>query len=623
MVQCASGKTREQWLTQNCFGVNLFMMATKKYGSTKFDGPNELSIEFHLIRNADERAKAGTTLLEHYLNAEKLLWPEDDQHRWSRLAMKSLVENKVSVFMGSANSAKTTAMSKHALIDFFIFPHTSLALISSTEKRSLELKVWGRIKSLFNRARRAHLWLPGFILESAMVINVDDVDDDGEFARELNRGIVCVPCVSGGRFVGMGKFQGAKPPHTPGKNDGLLKHYGDEAAVMQASFLDAYTNWMSNSNFKGAMAGNPTDISDPLCTAGEPEGGWDAFIDTAKTQEWTSKWYGAHVISFDGRDSPNNDQPGKKYPYLVDSSFIEQLERTHGSDSWQLFQQGIGKPSKGMVSNRVLTIGFCEQHKAFETPLWKKTPTMLLGACDPAYGGGDRCVWITGRIGVDAEDRQLLQIDIPEVIPIKLNSAAEPEQQIVAFIKSKCENLGIPPENVFYDSFGRGTLGAFFAELFGKNSPVPVDSGKRPSDRPVRFDLMTEDNGKRRPIRCDEHYSKFVTEMWFSVREAVHSEQIRSLPRTVAEEFQMRLFKVVSGNRVEIENKEDLKERIKKSPDLADGCAILVEGARQRGFRIERIGANVEPSPQQNDKWLTDLARKRYKWNQSKQLQTN
>jgi hypothetical protein len=38
------------------------------------------------------------------------------------------------------------------------------------------------------------------------------------------------------------------------------------------------------------MGGNPTDISDPLCTAAEPVGGWDSFIDTGKTQEWTSRW---------------------------------------------------------------------------------------------------------------------------------------------------------------------------------------------------------------------------------------------------------------------------------------------------------------------------------------------
>lgn len=307
------------------------MAATfSKYGYEWPAGTDPLAIEFQMIRLADGKIKT-----PHYLAAHKLLWPEDEQHRWFILGLKTVVENKVTVMLGCASSGKTYIMAIHALIDFFCFPETSLALVSSTDIRSLELKVWGRFKTLFNRARRNYPWLPGYALDSKMTITPDDIDDDNQVARELNRGIVCVPCVSGGRFIGMGKFQGAKPPHSPGKADGLLKHYGDEAAVMQSSFLDAYTNWTVSPGFKGVMCGNPTDISDPLCVAAEPVGGWDEFIDTGKTQEWISQWYKARVIAFDGRDTPNNDDPKKVYPYLVSSEWVESMKQTHGEDSWQ------------------------------------------------------------------------------------------------------------------------------------------------------------------------------------------------------------------------------------------------------------------------------------------------
>jgi hypothetical protein len=36
-----------------------------------------------------------------------------------------------------------------------------------------------------------------------------------------------------------------------------------------------------------------------------------------------------------------------------------------------------------------------------------------------------------------------------------------------------------------------------------------------------------------------------------------------------------------------------MKERLKKSPDLMDWCCVALEGARQLGFQIQRIGRNV------------------------------
>ena len=587
-----------------------------KYGIEWPVGTDPLTLEFTMIRNVPHGKGA-----VHYLASHRLLWPEDEQHRWFVLGLKTIVENKVSVFLGCASSGKTYTMAAHALIDFFCYPNNSLALISSTEKRSLEIKVWGRVKELFNRARNRYPWLPGYVLDSSMSIVPDDIDAEHEVARELNRGLVCVPCVSGGRFVGMGKFQGAKPPHSPGKNDGILKHYGDEAAVMQPSFLDAYTNWTVSTGFKGVMSGNPTDISDPLCVAAEPDGGWDAFIDNGKTQEWFSKWYHAKVIAFDGRDSPNNDDPKKFYPFLVSTEWVESLRLTHGDDSWQLYQQGIGKPSRGMVSNRVITIGLCERNKAFDAAVFKDTSFTDIYALDPAYGGGDRCVGGSIRIGTMLDGSQVIQVTPPEVVPIRLNSNQEPEDQIAEFVFARMRDMGIQSQNCFYDSFGRGTLGFSFAKIFGASCPVPVDSGARPTSRPVRFDLfIDEKDGGRRLKRCDEHYSKFVTEMWFSTREAIESQQIRELPRNVADEGQSRLFEVVSGNRVEVESKDDMKQRIRKSPDLYDWFSIAVEGARQRGFKIKRIG---QPIPQKRKPdWLDHRLQEQRELDQARRLKS-
>ena len=565
-----------------------------------------LDIEFCMVRQEYGRPAA----TPHYLAAHRLLWPEDQQNRWFVQGLTRLCEHKICVFLGPASSNKTYLFVVKALIEFWVFPRKSLAIISTTDIISLERKVWGRLKTMFNRGREHYPELPGFVLDSKRQVTPDEVDEYNEVARSLAYGIGTVACVSNGKFVGMGKFQGAKPPHTPGQHDGILTHYGDEAAVMQPSFLDAYANWMVSDGFKGAMGGNPTDISDPLCTAAEPPGGWDGFVDTGKTQEWTSRWYDAHVVAFDGRDTPNNDDPPNRFPYLISQRFIDLMAKTHGLDSWQYFQQAVGKPSRGMVSNRVITIGLCERHHAFDPALWKGTPNTKLYALDPAYGGGDRCIGRELEFGTSKDGLEILRIGAPENVPIRFNCGIEPEDQIAGFIWQRLQSLGIKPENCFYDSFGRGTLGFAFAKKFGAVCPVPVDSGGRPTERPVRFDLLVEEkNGLRRPKRCDEHYSKFVTEMWFSIREAIESEQVRELPLETAREGQLRLFEIVAGNKVEVEGKDDMKERVKKSPDDFDCLAVGVEGARRLGFRIERIGREVKPADGKEEDFFETEAR--------------
>ena len=65
-----------------------------------------------------------------------------------------------------------------------------------------------------------------------------------------------------------------------------------------------------------------------------------------------------------------------------------------------------------------------------------------------------------------------------------------------------------------------------------------VNFGGSPTKRPVSSDeyVIDKDSGAKRLKRCDEHYIKFVTELWFSVRLVVMSRQMRNLPRDVADE---------------------------------------------------------------------------------------
>lgn len=591
-----------------------------KYGVKWPEGFSALGIELSCIRKGgtweDKGKQFGMGLFHHYREAQSLCWPNEVHNRWSDLALKTIIESEITILMGCSDSQKTSAMAKFMLLDYWAFPKDTLWLISSTDYRGAEGRIFGRAKDLFNEAKAAYPALAGRALESKYCITTDIIDEAGIAARSLTRGILLVPLRRGGMKQSMSALVGYKAPR--------LRHAGDEISMASVEFLDAYINWYGKEDFKGLMAGHPLDTTDPLCIAGEPVEGWEGFVDDGKTQTWKSKWFNASVIAFDGRDSPNFEFPiganGKvKYPFIIGPKKLNAVGDTYGRESWQFYQQCIGKPMPGADVWRVITKRMCEEHHAFDEVNWDGATTKIYGL-DPAYGGEDRCVGTLAEYGTEAiTGKQVIKFGLPEIIPINPASRLEPEEQIAFYVNNRLRELNIDPSHCFYDSFGRGTLGFAFARMMGANCPVPVDSGAKPTRRPVRFDLfVTEPDGRKRHKRCDEHYSKWITEGWMSVRQTIESEQMRELPMETAREFWLRKYEIVLGNKEELEPKDELKKRTNRSPDLADSAVFCLEGARQRGFKIKRSGEGIETK--KKDDWLTKQVELQIEFNQSRQL---
>ena len=118
-----------------------------------------------------------------------------------------------------------------------------------------------------------------------------------------------------------------------------------------------------------------------------------------------------------------------------------------------------------------------------------------------------------------------------------------------------------------------------------------INFGGAATDEPVSNDLFILDQrtGQRRHKKANEHYSKYVTQLYFSVRAAVESRQVRDLPKKVAEEFCMREWYMVHGDRYELETKLECKERMGESPNFADSAAVAMQAAIKLGFLIESL----------------------------------
>jgi hypothetical protein len=467
------------------------------------------------------------------------------------------------------NSGKTFSMAKFVLTDWWARPDKAIWLVSSTELRGAELRIWGVLKDLFNQAREIQRGLPGTVLEHMHAITTDAICTDNSEGRLLTKGIVFVPAKRGQTFIGLGAFQGIKPQ--PG---GRLGHAGDELSAMPAIFLDVYANFVGKENFKSVMSGNPFDLDDTLCRAAEPLEGWDSWHDTGKTQTWRSKFYNAQVVAFDGRDSPNFDYPPDqptRYKYLIGRKKIEAVGRTHGKDSWQWFMQCVGKPRPGAVARRVVTRAMCETYHAFDEVTWLGEPTIKIGFLDAAYGGmgGDRCIAGYIEFGKDVNGHVVIACHPFVLVPVKVNRFVLPEDQIANFIRDYMQSVKVEPQNFFFD--GRGSLAVALSRLWSPKVEA-VEFGGRATERPVSNDTFMWDGDRktRRLQRCDELYSRFVTELWFAVHMVIISDQMRQLPQDVAAELCRREWDYVQNGKIEVETKEEMKLRTGESPDLAD-----------------------------------------------------
>ena len=124
-----------------------------KYGLNWPSDKEPMEIERYCIRKGggwvENGVRRGAGLFAHYRSMESLLWPEDDHHRWSDQILRALLEERLTVLQGARDTGKTRTVSKWALCDYWCFPEDTLILMTSTDRRGLQLRIWGDIKKLF------------------------------------------------------------------------------------------------------------------------------------------------------------------------------------------------------------------------------------------------------------------------------------------------------------------------------------------------------------------------------------------------------------------------------------------------------------------------------------------
>lgn len=594
------------------------MAQIQRYGFWFDDQTPALQIEIEMIRHGGQwKGKHGQLLgmglAYHFKQFIKIVWPHIKFHKWLDMTIDNYIAHRGMVLVGPASSGKTLAATLCAMVDYYCWPECTSIIVCSTTRDRLEERILGEIKKL-HRLATDQFPLPGSLIEGKQRIITDDRDEAKE-GRDFRNGIIGVPVLRGNEVAGMGSFAGIK--------NARVRLIADELSLCPRIVVDSIANLDKNPDFKFIGLGNPKETTDALGVMAEPApdlGGWDGGIDqTPVTKFWRCRRPDTVCLQFVGSDSPNLD--GKLGIPLLTQAQIDRDVAFYGKESLWYSMMNQGMMPRGQGARRVITRQLCVKHHALESPLWLNENRTRIAGLDAAYRGvgGDRCVFCHMEFGLESEAiadlgqrtvenlvnqtmgtperRMIIALIETLIVPLKPGEfdKVSPEDQIVAFVRAQCDARNIPPEHFFFDSGMRTSLVSSFSRLWS-NKVVPIDCGGRPSERQVSYEIEQ---------RCCDFYSKYISEMWYSVRLAIEAEQFRGMTEDAMLEFCAREYTIVGANKTEVEIKANVKAKTGRSPDLADCVAVALEGARRLGFVIRRLDSADKPKA--DDRWKWEL----------------
>jgi len=498
-------------------------------------------------------------LCDELWNHDELPEPLMVKHPWAESMIQAVIQNKYVSIGGAASSGKSHTMAAWGILNWLAAPRDTLVLLTSTTLREARKRIWGSVISLLTVLEGA----PFKIRDS--IGNVAYVNENGTLIEKA--GLSLIAAERSKTREAVGKFIGIKQ-----KNVILI---ADELSELSTAILQAgLSNLSKNPSFSLVGLSNPASRWDAFGEWSEPAKGWDS-IDPNIEDSWKTKWGGLYK-RYDGERSPNILAGETVYPWLPTEEKIEEDKALLGQESRGYYRMVRAVFFDSDETDGVYTDVELVKSGAMSTIEWQGTPTPIAG-CDPAFtNGGDRTILYTGYVGYDKSGQFVCQLD--EAISLSddaTNKAVPRSYQIVQQIKDECKKRNIAPSNLGIDSTGAGSpLADILAAEFGDDI-LRVSFGGKASDKRVSTNSKLVGN---------ELYVNRVTELWFVGKEFCRTKQLFGITNELAQEVVGRKYDMVKGStlRMKLESKPEYKNRLGKSPDLADAAFICIDVARQR-----------------------------------------
>jgi len=487
---------------------------------------------------------------------------------------------------GCASSGKTFSVAACIVIDWLCAPDCTSTYVASTSLDASEDRLWGKVCTLYRIAMRnlqakyGSVAAIGNLVEYRRMIVFESIDTR-DTERDYTNAIKALAFPRGGE----GK---RSVENTRGRKNARMRLFLDELAEMDLYALDTRVNLGANPDFIfGGMANPSNTANNPHTELCQPDDvlEWDAV--TRYTKQWKTRTGVALHLS--GEDSPNFQKPDAEIPpfdrFLTIQGEAATLKRCYGNkNALEYWRNVYGWWPDSSVELTIFSKQFITNCDIAWEPRWSARTKVVCGF-DPAFtAGGDRCAATFCRFGANDTGRNLgFYLGTREYT----SSVGEVfEESIAIQVVRDCLEFGVHPRDFGLDISGDGgkMMRAIIIE-WSKNHPdamyvFPISSMGPPTDRKIsNLDTRT----------CKEAYDRLVTEYWFAVHTAFSTRSLVGISlndhAAMVSELCSRLY-THKGRKVAVEKKSDMKQRIKKSPDLADSMTYAVQMLRRAGLEF-------------------------------------
>lgn len=518
-------------------------------------------------------------------------------HPWTMRILNGLTRRRWVALAGCSGSSKTRNVAGFACTWWLAAPEESSVIFCSTTMKSLRKRGWAEVQS-YNRAIGGDF---GNFVDSRTVWQHRAGDDlHAIFGIAVQEGEIDKVAAN---------IQGI---HTRRQLVVI-----DEAEAVPGAIWKACANLWSypvdaGGEFILCAIANPRSRLSQFGRFIEPETGWDSV--SVETEEWEGRpqldGKKTFVIRLDFLKSPNVTEGRTVSKHLPRKDRVEAqmkaLKERNAENDPDFWCYCRGFPAPEGLSKTVFTESMFDKFKAYDRHVFTGNGWMILGAFDPAYGGGDRPALRFGAYGEIQPGLMGLEWMAPVVISLDATSKDPARYQLLYQVRKHAEKVmfrgqpySCPPENIAIDASGDAGL-ADIAQREWSPNIIRIQFGGSASEEPA---------GLENSIPANIAYKNKRAEMFYRSRALMESGQLKGVDRDTAEELVAIEYSDMRSDGtlkpISLLDKIEFKKKFGKSCDLADCGVMLTDVARIKGMRLAAMGQTIS-----RDKEFSELVKK-------------
>jgi len=491
-----------------------------------------------------------------------------EKHSWTDRVFDALGEDRRWIgFSGGAGTAKTHNIIGWAVNWWLCQPDKSSVILCSTTRAMLKKRGWAEVCACYAKLPQKI----GNLVNSQMIWQAYPGEDK---------------CAIFGKAVEEGSVNKVADDIKGIHTERQLIIVDEATGVREAIYAACSNLWSYPRDFKMVVIGNMVSWLDPMGKFCTPLNGRNSV--TVDDDDWETvpnlDGKPGLVIHFDARKSPNIVEGKLVSRHLPTKEKVEAAITRAGSDTDPMVWANVfGFPPPEGILKVIFSEPMLHNGRAFDKPeKFTGRNMFVVGGCDPAYtAGGDRAIIRFATCGEIEGGGNIVSLGPPIILPLSATSEKKITFQLADRIQALCEKHKCPPANLAVDSSSQPGLCDVLSQQWG--DVIRVSGSERASEN---RQVSHEDSR----FCCDVYKTK-VTELWFTMAEFVHAEQLRGLDVETAHELIERCYLGgTDGQKLQVEPKQLFKKRLGHSPDSGDAATLVCEAARIRGLQIKKIG---------------------------------